>query len=73
MDAELTLRNDSFYESVKYSKCFSGLFQKRHNFIVDALELHLSCIKPSIWCQKCEKATKQSRVYTMLVDGSDVC
>ena len=26
-----------------------GLMQERHNTIADALELHLSCTKPSIW------------------------
>ena len=28
---------------------FDGLVQKRRNSIANALELHVSCIKPSIW------------------------
>ena len=32
-----------------YRQYINGLMQKRRNSIANALELHLLCIKPSIW------------------------
>ena len=40
----------SFIDIIKYDTGYiNGLVRERHNFVANALELRLSCTKPSLW------------------------